>query len=187
MTSFLQSWVLKPEYFPAWLQAIAAIVALMIGVWAVWWPTVLSRRRDRTEQRALAVAVYPEISKMRDDIQLCRERLELIVEKSENLLGQNIAYTVQISGAIPICPMLNRSIDRLFILGDSAGLSCITLVRLLTQYNERLANLSACLGAMDQHQWPDAVRVLIERLKLFRESAIDCEHKVRPIYLSAKR
>lgn len=73
MTAFLNDWIIKPEYLPAWLQAAAAIVALGLSGWAVWWTSAAARRRDRLELRGLAVAVYPEIRMLKASTQQVRE------------------------------------------------------------------------------------------------------------------
>jgi hypothetical protein len=70
--AFLKEWVFEPAYLPAWLQAAAAIVALAISVWAVWWTGAVARRRDRLEIRGIAVAVYPEIEMLKISTQNVR-------------------------------------------------------------------------------------------------------------------
>ncbi len=46
IVTFLDAWVLKPEYLPAWLQAGAAVVALGLGVWSVRASGAAQRRHD---------------------------------------------------------------------------------------------------------------------------------------------
>jgi hypothetical protein len=152
VTEFLDRWVLKPEYLPAWLQATAAIIALAISVWAVWWTGASSRRRDRLELRGIAVAIYPEIKMLETSVGQVREGLIDLKKTYANQVGQGIAATLQMTATIPIPPMMDRNIDRLFLLGDIAGPSCVHLVRLLIQYNEFVERLASRLVTLNAQQ-----------------------------------
>jgi len=73
--SILHEWVLQPQYLTAWLQALAAIVALGISAWAVLRQGAIERRRNRQEMNTLAVAIYPEIGMLKISLQTARERI----------------------------------------------------------------------------------------------------------------
>ena len=54
--------IFKPANLPAWLQAVAALIALGISVYAVRANGADERKRARLELRGIVVAIYPELS-----------------------------------------------------------------------------------------------------------------------------
>jgi hypothetical protein len=182
MQSFLTVWVLKPEYLPAWLQAASAMVALGISVWAVWWAGASTRRRDRLELRGLAVAIYPEIPMLKVRTQNVRDGIEGFKERLGSLPGQSVAAGLQMAAHLEIPPMLERNIDKLYVLGDVAGPSCLHLVRLLIQYNTTVQQLAAHVAVMNAEQWLEAVDHLYAHLRLLDGVIDKCEHEVKPIH-----
>jgi hypothetical protein len=60
--TWLSAVLAKPE-LASWLQAFAAIVALVISVWATWRVGAAERRRSRLQAHGIAVAIYPELLK----------------------------------------------------------------------------------------------------------------------------
>jgi hypothetical protein len=121
------------DWFPAWLQAGAAIIALGLGVWSVRATGAAQRRRDRLELRGLAVAIYPELLMLPTTIQSVRVRLVLLVGQTG---AQSFPATMELAVHIQLPPMVERNIDKLFLLGDAAGPSCLSVVRVIFQYNE---------------------------------------------------
>jgi hypothetical protein len=186
MMAFLDTWVLTPAFLPAWLQAAAAIIALAISVWAVWWASAASRRRDRLELRGIAVAIYPEIEMLAASTQQVRNGLTEIKKSYSNPVGQNVAATLQMTATIPVPPVMDRNTDRLFLLGDLAGPSCVHLVRLLMQYNEFVGRLASHIVMLNAQQWPEAVNQLEEHLALLDAVIAKCDAEVRPIHDSIK-
>ena len=186
MTAFLNNWILKPELLPAWLQAGAAIIALGISVWAVWWTGAATRRRDRLEIRGLAVAVYPEIEMLEESTKTVRSRIAAIKDQSRGQVGQSVAANVSINAQIPIPPMMERNIDKLFILGDVAGPSCVHLVRLLIQYNTTVERFASYIMTLNAEQWIEATGHLEEHLALLDQVIAKCKHEVEPIHDAIK-
>jgi hypothetical protein len=182
ITTFLDNWILKPEYVAAWLQAATAIIALCISVWAVWWTGAVARRRDRLEIRGIAVAVFPEIEMLKINIQNVRDGLAFLKQRDGGLVGQSVAANLQLTAHIPIPPMMDRNIDKLFILGDIAGPSCLHLVRLLLQYNATVSSISSHLVALNAEQWVEAAGHLENHLTLLEKVIEKCEHEVRRIH-----
>jgi hypothetical protein len=78
--------------------------------------------------------------------------------------------------------MLERNTDKLFILGDVAGPSCVHLVSLILQYNDAAENIVSHVVAMNAEQWPEAVSHLEEHLALLDKVIEKCEPEVRPIH-----
>src|SRR5208337_1165136 len=132
----------QPQYLTAWLQAAAAIVALGISAWSVQRQVAFERRRNRQEMNTLAVAIYPEIVMLKNSIQTVRDRLTKLKETNTGLVGQSIGAELQARSYIAMPPMVERNIDKLFILGDVAGPACIHLARLIIQYHETVEMLT---------------------------------------------
>jgi hypothetical protein len=186
MMELLHNWVLKPEYLPAWLQAGAAIVALAISAWAVWWTGAAARRRDRLELRGLAVAIYPEILMLKASTHQVRDGIAEMKTRYGTLVGQSVAASLQLTASIPIPPMMERNIDKLFLLGDLAGPSCLHLIRFLLQYNATVEGIVSRVATLNAEQWIEAVGHLEKHLTLFDDVIDKCEHEVRPIHDSIK-
>jgi len=166
---------------PSWLQAFTAFVALGVSVWAVIRSSSSQRKRDRLESRGIAVAVYPEILMLPTIIQNVRDNLRLLTERNANLVGQSVAASVQQIARIEIPPMLDRNIDRLFMLGDLGGPSCLQLVRLIMQHNttvDALANGMVVMG----RQWPEVVGQIEPHLALLEKVVEKCEHEIKPLH-----
>src|SRR5258707_2045088 len=122
MESFLNWWkaMISSADLPAWLQAFAAVVALGISVWAVLRSDAAQRRSDRLQTRAIAVAIYPEILKLEIVVKDTSERLGKLIEMhGGKLVGQTLAADIY-NGQVAVPPMLERNIDRLFLLGEPA-------------------------------------------------------------------
>jgi hypothetical protein len=103
-------------------------------------------------------------------------------ERDGNLFGQQVAASLQLTATIPVPPMMERNIDKLFILGDVAGPSCVHLVRLLFQYNATIESVAVRMGALNPEQWIEAVSHLEQHLTLLDQVIQKCEHEVRPIH-----
>lgn len=184
--NFLDSWILKPEYLPAWLQAASAITALAISVWAVWWTGAAARRRDRLERRGLAVAIYPELLMLKESTAQVRSGMADMRQRYGNLHGQSIAASFQNTASIAIPPMIERNVDKLFLLGDLAGPSCLHLYRFLLQYNTMVGQFASRVAMMTPEQWIETTGQLDEHLTLLDGIIDKSEHEVRPIHNSIK-
>lgn len=171
---------------PAWLQAFAAMVALGISVWATLKATAGDKRRDRLQSRGIAVAIYPEILKLEVTIPSTRDALATLIERNRNLVGQSVAASVQLTGRIEIPPMLDRNIDRLFMLGDIAGPSCLQLVNVLLQYNSLVDEIAARIVSMNVGQWPEAIGHLEQHLTLLDGVVAKYKHEVAPLHDAVK-
>jgi hypothetical protein len=82
--------------------------------------------------------------------------------------------------------MLERNTDRLFILGDDAGPSCLQLVRLLLQYNATAERLVSRVMMLNAEQWVKAVDQLEDHLALLDNVIEKCEREVRPLHDAIK-
>jgi hypothetical protein len=179
--SILHEWVLQPQYLTAWLQALASIVALGISAWAVLRQRAIERRRDRRELNTLAVAIYPEIE-MPISVQTVRERLTKLKATDVKLVGQSIGAALQASAYVAMPPMIERNIDRLYILGDIAGPTCIHLARIIIQYNFTEGRLVQPVLNLNANQWTIAVQEIFNHLDLLDKVIDESDREVRPIH-----
>jgi hypothetical protein len=181
--SFFSEWIFKPELLPAWLQAGAAVVALGLGVWSVRAAGAAQRRRDRLELRGLAVAIYPELCMLPTVVQNVRDNLSRLQTVDGD---QSFPASVQLTAPIELPPMLERNIDKLFLLGDIAGPSCLHLVRLLFQYNSTVQAIASATMMMSASQRREALGHITQHLTLIDQVIAKCEHEVQPIHDSVK-
>jgi hypothetical protein len=186
MSDFLTNWILRPDYLPAWLQAIAAVVALALSAFAIWWSGAAERRRNRLEVRGIAVAIYPEIEMLGISTQNVRQGIAELTRRYASLAGQSVAASLQLTASIQLPPMLDRYTDRVFILGDIAGPICLHLIRLVHQYDAFVEQVVARVAMLNVEQWVEAVKQLEAHLTLLDKVIEKCEHEVRPIHDAVK-
>ena len=82
--------------------------------------------------------------------------------------------------------MLDRNVDRLFMLGDIAGPACLQLVNMILQYNTLADAIASRMMIMNAAQWPEAVSHLEEHLTLLDGVVAKCIHEVQPIHDAIK-
>ncbi len=186
MMEFFHEWILKPEYLAAWFQAFAAIVALFISGLAVLRTEDVARRRDRLERYGVAVAVYPEVEMLKISIQNVRDGIARLKEELGGQVGQSVGAHLQAIARIDIPPMLERNTDRLFVLGEVAGPSCLHLVRLILQYNSVVEAVASRVMLLNAAQWVTAVDKLEYHLSLLDNVIEKCQHEVQPIHDAIK-
>jgi hypothetical protein len=138
------------------------------------------------ERRGLAVAVYPEIVKLKITAQNVRYNLGVLKTRDGGLVGQSVAASLQSTAYIQIPPMMERNIDKLFILGDLAAPTCLDVVRLLLQHDALVEGIAAHVATLNAEQWVEAVDRLGEHLTLLDKVIEKCEHEVRPIHDAIK-
>lgn len=100
----------------------------------------VARHRRR---RLSEIQIFPTI------VQNVRDSLQSIVEHNSQLVASRRASA---SRPHRYPPMLDRTIDRLFMLRDVAGPSCLQLVRLLLQYNATVDALSQSIVMLGSSQ-----------------------------------
>jgi hypothetical protein len=179
--------VMSSPDLPAWLQAFTALVALYISVWAVLRAGAAERQRDRLQAFGIAVAIYPEILQLEVTLNNTRDHFDLLVEAhSGKLVGQSIAATI-CNGQISIPPMLDRNVDRLFMLGERAGPSCLHVVNVLIEYNALVAGIAARAVMLNAQEWEDEIDCLRQKLRLLDGAISKCKHEVAPLHRAPKR
>lgn len=93
---------------------------------------------------------------------------------------QSFPASVQLTAQIQLPPILERNIDKLFLLGEIAGPGCLHLVRLIAQYSTVQSIVSAAI-MMDVPKRRGALRLIGEHLSFIDQVVAKCEHEVRPI------
>jgi hypothetical protein len=177
-----------------WQTLIAgglAIVAAIIGAIAAYRvgnaQVRVAKQKDLLQAHGIAVAIYPEILKLKLIIEDARQQLRQLNEQfAGRQPGQTIAAHVGKVMTIQIPPMIDRNIDRLFILGDVAGPACLQLVNVLLQYDTLVQNVTSRMMMLNADQWPEAIKHLQEHLILLEEVVAKCKHEVRPIHDTIK-
>ena len=172
----------RPDYLPAWLQAFAAIVAIFISVWAALRATTYERRRDRLQVRGIAVVVYLEVLKLEEIVRTAKSQLSALTAQFAHLAGQSIAVNVLETAHVALPVMIDRNVDRLFMLGDVAGPACLQLVSVLLQYNALVDQIAARVATLAPQRWTEAIGHLDRNLTLLEGVIAKCKHEVRPLH-----
>jgi hypothetical protein len=184
MTNFfawLQTAISKPD-LASWLQAFAAMVALGISVWAALRAGAVERKRDRLQSYGIAVAIYPEILQMEVILENTRKHFDQLVQDfGGRLVGQNIAASI-VNGQIALPAMLDRNVDRLFMLGAIPGASCLQLGNVLSQYNSLVEAIAARTTMLNANQWKEGIGHLKQHLDLLGGVVAKCKHEVAPLH-----
>src|SRR5271165_392696 len=168
-----------------------AIVAAIIGAIAAYRvgnaQVRVAKEKDLLQARGIAVAIYSEILKLNITIKDARKQLHQLNEQfAGRQPGQTVAAHVAQVVTIHIPPMLDRNIDRLFMLGDLAGPACLQLVNLLFQYDTLVQNVTSRMMMLNADQWPEDIKHLQEHLTLLEGVIAKCKHEVRPIHDAIK-
>ena len=177
-----------------WQTLIAgglAVVAAIVGAIAAYRvgnaQVRVAKQKDLLQAHGIAVAIYPEILKLKLIVEDARKQLTQLNEKFLGRQpGQTIAAHVGQVMTIQIPPMLDRNIDRLFMLGDLAGPTCVQLVNVLLQYDTLVQNVTSRMMMLNADQWPEAVKQLQEHLTLLEGVVAKCKHEVRLIHDAIK-
>ena len=166
----------------SWLQAFAAVVALGISVWANLRVGSAERRRDHLQAVGIAVAVYLELLKLKIVVDEIQGGLTKLTDAAENLGGQSSAANVLSRALIPIPPMIDRNIDKLYLPGKTGGLACVQLVGQLYQHNDLVERMVGGMKTIDT----EVISHLRKSLELLDKVIAKCEHEVRPIHSAIK-
>jgi hypothetical protein len=178
--------LLSKADLPAWLQAFAAVVALFISVWAALRSGRLERRRDALEARGIAVAIYPELLQLEVIMKNTKDYLDRLVDQlAGKVVGQSIAMNIE-NAQIGLPPMIERNVDRLFMLGEPAGPACLQLVNVINQYNAFVHEIAARTTMMNATQWSEGVGQLKQHLTLLEAVVATCKHHVAPMHDAIK-
>ncbi len=115
-------------------------------------------------------------------IQTVRERIARLKETHAGLVGQSIGAEFQAVAYIAMPPMIERNIDKLFVLGDVAGPTCIHLNWLIIQYNATVKMLTQRVMRLNANHWIGAIQQIYDHLDLLDKVVNKADHEVRPIH-----
>ena len=118
--------------------------------------------------------------------QTVRNRIAEIKKQSRGQVGRGVAANLSINSLIPLPPMMERNIDKLFILGKLAGPSCVHLVRLLSQYNATVERTTSYIVTLNAEQWAEAADGLEEHQAPLDKAIEKCKREVQPIHDAIK-
>jgi hypothetical protein len=181
LKAWLDGWVFQAQYLPGWLSAFAALVALFISVWASLRVGKAERRKDWLQSRVIAVAIYPEVAKLETTINDVHQGLALVKTRAGALAGQSVVAEVQRVALIPVPAMLDRNVDKLFMLGGVVGPTCLQIVTVLLQYNEAVEVVTSRMFEMGPEKWLEGVDHIEAHLGLLAQVATKATGQLRKI------
>jgi hypothetical protein len=164
---------------PAWLQAFAAIVALLLSVLAILIPAWTARKRNRAEKQSILAAVYPEIEMIEHEVKQIRSRIDRLFHLPKHFVGSMVAAEASVALYLPDLPMLERYVEQLFVLGEPAGPLCVSLFRLSIYYRSAASNVSASIASRDAGEWRKALDEICVHLDRLEMEAKRCETHLR--------
>jgi hypothetical protein len=180
VSSFVQ--FISSANAPAWVQAIGAIIALVVAICV---PNSLHRKevaRANTERRlrtrALAVAIYPDLL----EIEAKLERVLGIIT-TQLVTGMGSQVQIQLNQMkIEIPSILRGSLDNLYMLGEPAGVTLMQLIAISEQY-ERMREKST-MGIVPGAKLDpsDIKKNLQPHLDTMRRLAAEAEQALQPIH-----
>jgi hypothetical protein len=140
-----------------------------------------AERTKRLQAKGIAVAVDLGLSTLETDIQRARDNLiRLKTDVSDNA-GQTIMARVQEIAKIQPPPILERNVDKLYMLGEPAGPLCLRLIHMLFEQDMQTVASVSSMGPMSRYEWPPVVDELERSLAGLSDKVAECERAVQPI------
>jgi hypothetical protein len=125
-------------YVAGWLQARATRQAADRQLAA-------ATKKDRLQAQCIAVGVYPELLGVQvaheEAVRTVNEVWSRVRTEGPPLTPPQVVTRIR-NALIPIPPLLNRSIENLYLLGD-AGPSLLQLVSVVLQYDDLVDTIAA--------------------------------------------
>lgn len=112
-----------------------------------------TNRKERLEARSIAVAIYPELRELKNTIDNTIENLTEDKEKRAKFPGQAIAAGLQLTAHLSLPPMLERNIDKLYLLGDPSGFTVLQLVQDILEFNVFIESAAAQIAVLGAFEW----------------------------------
>ncbi len=104
---------------PSWVQAIAAIIALVTAVWGNRRVDKAAKRRQQLQARCIATAIYPDLLAKSVSYEVFQNTTsELTSEAASHSQTKSAAIS---QARIDVPPILMRNPDRRYLLGERAG------------------------------------------------------------------
>ena len=140
-----------------------------------------AERTKRLEARGIAVAVDLGFLTLESDIQRARDGLSHLKSVNRFNIGQIMMAQVQVVSRIESPPILERNIDRLFMLGDHAGPLCLQLVHMLYEHDVLTSASVSRMGPMGPEEWHAEVDKVNLNLVELNEKVAACKRAVQPL------
>jgi hypothetical protein len=99
-----------------------------------------TRRKDRLQAHCMAVGIYPEILKVRASYERAFDIIANAFPKMQKGFTTQIVEVIR-DARIVVPPLLNRSIDQLYVL-EEAGATMLQLLSVILQYNSMVDALA---------------------------------------------
>ncbi len=163
------------------VQAVATVLALYLGVWVPRRAEQIALRKERLQARCIAVAIEPDLQYL--EVRLLKIRG--LLDSQTKIVGEVNAISfsnVMKTAEVEIPPMLDRNVDRLYLLGEPAGPTVLQLISVALQYNAMLDQLaSRCLT--EAHVSPRVYAGhLLGHMTAMEKLIADAGNELKPIH-----
>jgi hypothetical protein len=164
-----------------------AIIAAIIGASAAYHvgsaQMAAAKRKDRLQAQCIAVAISPELL----NLKVRYERASKIIgeefpkAKRPGMMTDGVVALIR-DAQIEIPPLLNRSLDQLYIL-DEAGPTLLQLISVVLQYNDLVTTLASQIRQhIDRFNPPEHQKDLSGHLKVIAQNIADAERLIAPLH-----
>ena len=137
------------DQVPAWAQAIAAVIALVLSVVAIRRQSNAEQRRQELQAHGIAVAIYPELVRLGTELDEARKLLDRPAPQPEP--GPNY-YGGQGLKPIPLIQIpliLERNIEQFYVLGEPTGRTLSKLMSDLMTYQRLIGKITQTARSLE--------------------------------------
>lgn len=170
---------------PAWLSAGVASLAFVSTIILAVGNRLRDRRNEKSEAYAIALAVTPDLLRLRIEIGPIRAIIDSLrprIEGVEGITDDTLLNDALRIAKIPMPYLLERNIDRLAKLGPVAGKACLEAVSTLTHYRRNVAGMTEALAAGELVNGEYAMKQINDLLQLLADQTHDAAEQITRRY-----
>lgn len=138
--------------FATWVQGVLVLISLAIAIGVPWWQRHSEYKEAAADRKlranAIAVAIFPELLELRHRIAALDRALRDMSPPGNILfVGASGIFSPM---KLPAMPLIDRSLDSLYLLGPEVGGNVLQLISTIGQLN-RLLDIADDEKRIDPH------------------------------------
>ena len=161
---------------PAWLSVAVAFMAFASTTVLAVGNLLRDRRNNTREAYAIALAIIPDLFRLRAEISSIGAKLRVLqvkIESMDGVLNDTALAEAFRSARLSTPYLLERNIDRLGKLERRAGKACLETISTLTHYQRDIAKLVDRLAAGEAVNGSQAMKDIEGMLRIL---ALESHH-----------